>query len=97
MPEEVRSLLDVGEQQAALEALRHAGVEADVGRAIDAIEGKTDDYCSPELAQALYERKPGEKEIRWLDASQHIDFYDSQAHVTAAARAAAGFLRRTLG
>jgi len=61
------------------------------------VHGKTDDYCSPELAQALYERKPGEKEIRWLDASQHIDFYDSQAHVTAAAQAAAGFLRRTLG
>lgn len=61
------------------------------------VHGKTDDYCSPELAQALYERKPGEKEIRWLDASQHIDFYDSQAHVTAAAQAAAGFLHHTLG
>ena len=61
------------------------------------VHGKTDDYCSPELAQALYERKPGEKEIRWLDASQHIDFHDSQAHVTTAVQAAAGFLRRALG
>jgi uncharacterized protein len=61
------------------------------------VHGKTDAYCSPELAQALYERKPGEKEIRWLEASQHIDFYDSRAHVTAAAQAAAGFLHRILG
>jgi hypothetical protein len=60
------------------------------------IHGKTDAYCSPELAQALYERKPGEKEILWLDASQHIDLYDSEAYVTRAAQAAAGFLHRKL-
>lgn len=60
------------------------------------IHGKTDAYCSPELAQALYERKPGEKEILWLDASQHIDLYDSEPYVTRAAQAAAGFLHRKL-
>ncbi len=60
------------------------------------IHGKADAYCSPELAQALYERKPGEKEILWLDASQHIDLYDSEPYVTRAAQEAAGFLHRKL-
>ena len=60
------------------------------------VHGKTDAYCSPELAQALYERKPGDKEILWLDASQHIDLYDREPYVTQAAQAAARFLRRQL-
>lgn len=60
------------------------------------VHGKTDAYCSPQLAQAFYERKPGEKEILWLDASQHIDLYDSETHVTLATQATAGFLRRNL-
>jgi hypothetical protein len=60
------------------------------------VHGKTDAYCSPELAQALYERKPGDKEILWLDASQHIDLYDREPYVTQAAEAAARFLRRKL-
>ena len=60
------------------------------------VHGKTDAYCSPELAQTLYQRKPGEKEFLWLDASQHIDLYDSEPHVTQAAQAAAQFLHRKL-
>jgi fermentation-respiration switch protein FrsA (DUF1100 family) len=60
------------------------------------VHGKIDAYCSPELAQALFERKPGEKEILWLDASLHIDLYDSEPYVTQAAQATAGFLHRTL-
>jgi fermentation-respiration switch protein FrsA (DUF1100 family) len=60
------------------------------------VHGKADAYCSPELARELYGRKPGEKEILWLDASQHIDLYDSQSHVAEAARATAEFLHRTL-
>ncbi len=60
------------------------------------VHGKTDAYCSPELARALYERKPGEKEILWLDAGQHIDLYDQEPFVTQAAQAASVFLHRTL-
>ena len=60
------------------------------------VHGKTDAYCSPELARALYERKPGEKEILWLDAGQHIDLYDQEPFVTQAAQAASAFLHRTL-
>jgi len=60
------------------------------------IHGRTDAYCSPDLARALHERKPGGKEILWLDSRQHIDFYDAQPYVDQAVRAAAGFLRREL-
>jgi uncharacterized protein len=60
------------------------------------VHGRTDAYCSPDLAQALYDRKPGEKEICWLDASQHTDFYDSEAHVARAAREVTGFFGRAL-
>lgn len=60
------------------------------------IHGRTDAYCSPDLARALYERKPGEKEILWLNADQHIDLYDNEPYVSQAAEAAAGFLHRKL-
>jgi uncharacterized protein len=46
------------------------------------VHGKTDAYCSPDLARELYERKPGDKEILWLDTSQHIDLYDREPYVT---------------
>ena len=61
------------------------------------VHGKTDAYCSPELAREIYERKPGDdKELLWLDAGQHIDLYDVEPYVTRAARATAGFLHRSL-
>jgi fermentation-respiration switch protein FrsA (DUF1100 family) len=60
------------------------------------VHGNTDAYCSPELARALYERKPGVKEILWLDAGQHVDLYDQEPYVTQAAQAAARFLHREL-
>ncbi|TMR93987.1 alpha/beta hydrolase [Nonomuraea basaltis] len=60
------------------------------------VHGKTDAYCSPTLARELYERKPGDKEILWLDADQHVDLYDVEPHVTQAAQATADFLHRYL-
>jgi uncharacterized protein len=60
------------------------------------VHGNTDAYCSPELARALYARKPGEKEILWLDAGQHIDLYDADPYVSQAAQAASSFLHRKL-
>ena len=76
------------------DALGAAELLADVPLLV--VHGKTDAYCSPELARALYERKPGDKEILWLDAGRHTDLYDCEPHVTRAAEAAAGFLRRKL-
>ena len=60
------------------------------------VHGKQDAYCAPELAEELYQRAPGAKEIRWLDAGQHIDLYDREPHVTQAAAAVAAFLHRAL-
>jgi fermentation-respiration switch protein FrsA (DUF1100 family) len=60
------------------------------------VHGKQDAYCSPALAGELYERAPGDKEIRWLDASLHTDLYDREPHVTQAAGAVAAFLHRVL-
>jgi uncharacterized protein len=61
------------------------------------VHGRTDAYCAPELAQALYTDATGPKEIRWLDAGQHIDLYDVEPYVSQATDAAATFLHRHLG
>jgi fermentation-respiration switch protein FrsA (DUF1100 family) len=61
------------------------------------VHGRTDAYCAPELAEALYADASGPKEFLWLDAQLHIDLYDTQPYVTRAADAAAEFLRRRLG
>jgi fermentation-respiration switch protein FrsA (DUF1100 family) len=60
------------------------------------VHGRKDDYCSPELAARMYEETPGDKEIVWLDAGQHVDLYDREPHVSRAVTATADFLRRTL-
>ncbi|MEV8505730.1 alpha/beta hydrolase [Actinoplanes sp. NPDC051475] len=60
------------------------------------VHGRKDDYCSPELAEAMYAAAPGEKEIEWLDAREHIDFYDVPPIVTRAAEVTADFLHRHL-
>ena len=60
------------------------------------IHGERDAYCSPALAQAVYDRKRGDKEILWLDSGLHTDLYDNQPYVSQAAAAAAGFFQRRL-
>jgi uncharacterized protein len=76
------------------DALSAADLLADTALLI--VHGTTDAYCSPELARDLHERTPGDKEILWLDTSQHIDLYDSDPHVTEAAQATAEFMHRKL-
>jgi fermentation-respiration switch protein FrsA (DUF1100 family) len=61
------------------------------------VHGRTDAYCAPELAEAVYTAAPGPKEIRWLDAERHIDLYDVEPYIGQAAVAAAAFLHRHLG
>ena len=60
------------------------------------VHGRRDDYCSPELAEAVHADATGPKEIHWLDTAQHIDLYDVEPYVTQAADAAAEFLHRRL-
>ncbi|MFC7277028.1 alpha/beta hydrolase [Paractinoplanes rhizophilus] len=61
------------------------------------VHGRADAYCAPELAEALYAGATGPKEMRWLDAGQHIDLYDVEPYVGQAADAAATFLHGHLG
>lgn len=60
------------------------------------VHGREDDYCSPELATRMHDVTPGQREIVWLDAEQHIDLYDREPYVSQAVTATADFLRRTL-
>ena len=60
------------------------------------VHGRSDAYCSPELASALYERASGPKEMVWVEAERHIDLYDVEPYVTQAADATASFLHRVL-
>ena len=56
------------------------------------IHGRTDAYCSPAGAQAVYDRAGSPKDIMWLDTTNHIDLYDRPDHVGAAVeRTAAWF------
>jgi fermentation-respiration switch protein FrsA (DUF1100 family) len=45
------------------------------------VHGRTDAYCSPEGAQAVYDRAGEPKEVLWLDTTNHIDLYDQPMFV----------------
>jgi fermentation-respiration switch protein FrsA (DUF1100 family) len=60
------------------------------------VHGKVDAYCSPDLAAAMHAEANGDKEIVWLDATEHIDLYDREPWVTAAVEATTGFLHKRL-
>jgi len=55
------------------------------------VHGRVDAFCTPEGAQAAYDRAPGPKEIEWLDTSNHIDLYDQPQFVDPAVRRTAEF------
>jgi len=56
------------------------------------VHGKVDAYCTPEGAQAVFDRAPGHKEIEWLESSNHIDIYDQPELVEPAVRRVAEFM-----
>jgi fermentation-respiration switch protein FrsA (DUF1100 family) len=45
------------------------------------VHGRTDAFCSPEGAQAVYDRAGEPKDILWLDTTNHIDLYDQPQYV----------------
>jgi fermentation-respiration switch protein FrsA (DUF1100 family) len=61
------------------------------------VHGTTDDYCSPQAAQALYDRASGPKSITWIETTNHIELYDSPSHLDQALGALVPFFRRELG
>ena len=40
------------------------------------MHGTVDTYCTPEGAQAIFDRATGPKEIEWIETPNHIDIYD---------------------
>jgi uncharacterized protein len=60
------------------------------------VHGRVDTFCTPEGAQAAYDRAPGPKEIEWLDTSNHIDLYDQSQFVDPAVRRTAEFFASQL-
>ena len=60
------------------------------------VHGVQDAYCSPEGAREAYERIGEPKRIVWLDATLHIDLYDTEPYVTQAVEAVTAFLTEHL-
>jgi uncharacterized protein len=60
------------------------------------VHGKVDGYCTPESAQAIFDRATGPKEIEWLDSKNHIDIYDRPELVEPAVQRAARFFAERL-
>lgn len=61
------------------------------------VHGRTDAYCSPEGAQAVFDRAGGPKDILWLDTTNHIDLYDVERYVEPAVARCADWFSRHLG
>jgi len=60
------------------------------------VHGTVDGYCTPEGAQAVYDRASGPKEIEWIETPNHIDIYDDPKLVGAAVTRVARFLGEQL-
>jgi uncharacterized protein len=60
------------------------------------VHGKVDAYCTPEGAQAVFDRATGPKEIEWLESSNHIDIYDRPELVRPAVARVARFMNERL-
>ncbi len=68
-----------------------AGAVEFLDRPLCVVHGRTDDYCSPEAAEALYDRASGPKRMVWLDTTNHIDLYDVPDYVDPAVQHAAAW------
>jgi uncharacterized protein len=60
------------------------------------VHGTVDSYCTPEGAQAIFDRASGPKEIRWIESQNHIDIYDRPELVDPAVAHVARFLGEQL-
>ncbi len=56
------------------------------------IHGTKDLFCFPDFAQAVYDAAIGPKELVWIEAHNHIEFYDQDPYVSQAVAAVIQFL-----
>ncbi len=91
---ENRMTLDSGWQLLTLDAISTAELLDRTPFLV--VHGKTDAYCLPETAQAVFDRATGPKEIEWLDSQNHIDIYDRPELVAPAVARVARFMAEQL-
>ncbi|MBF0546564.1 MAG: alpha/beta hydrolase [Candidatus Riflebacteria bacterium] len=60
------------------------------------VHGKTDHYCLPEDAQAVFDLAGNPKEIYWIATTNHIDLYDNDHYVRDAAQKVIRFFQKEL-
>jgi fermentation-respiration switch protein FrsA (DUF1100 family) len=60
------------------------------------IHGTKDTALLPEYAQQVYDAAIGPKELIWIEAHNHIEFYDQDPYVSEACRQSVSWLRRHL-
>ena len=60
------------------------------------VHGTVDEYCTPQGAQAIYDRASGYKEIERIETPNHIDIYDDPRLVVPAVKRVARFLGEQL-
>ena len=60
------------------------------------VHGTVDTYCTPEGAQAVFDRATGPKVIEWIETTNHIDIYDRPELVGPAVTRVAKFLGEQL-
>lgn len=60
------------------------------------VHGTKDLFCFPDYAQAVYDAATGPKELVWIEAHNHIEFYDQDPYVSQACARVVRFLDATL-
>ena len=60
------------------------------------VHGSRDDFCFPDFAQATYDASCGPKELVWIDAHSHVEFYDQDPYVSQAAAVVIDWLAENL-
>lgn len=60
------------------------------------VHGTRDDFCFPDFAQTTYDASNGPKELVWIEAHNHIEFYDQDPYVSQAATVVTDWLAANL-
>ena len=60
------------------------------------VHGTQDDYCRPDGARAVHDRATGPRTLEWIETTNHVELYDSAAHVDRAVDLLVGFYGREL-
>jgi fermentation-respiration switch protein FrsA (DUF1100 family) len=56
------------------------------------VHGTRDLFCFPDFAQRVYDAAAGPRELVWIDAHNHVEFYDQDPYVTQAVDAVIAWL-----